>query len=493
MSYGGEIRSHKSDGRLHERYRSENYVSIKSRPTLSHRYSSAPVVLTHSGFSKNGPFKRYPVYRHKKGCTVVQSQNPLEMYETTPDPTTRPRESTIQNETQLTENPLKNDGLTRLADPTMPVSERELPALAALPIRQDSTDSLSKPRVAFKFDSSPKDVIFLNSDPPPALETEPKSDPHLTPPHWRMDSDSESDGPGGDQVPFAFTEEWQYIKGLRLSTLSLASQIHERRGTLREKQDARSRAYDQLLQQVRMKELGVTSTISKDTKEFKTILELADDCQKTHNEYGPLEDDCNRLEDQLYAQEFELHRLEELFYSRWDVVPNPTSGHPMRPPAQVVSPRRDNSGDEEERPNHPLVEELLSKREDLDLRRERLDEIKDEVHNLEDRSQIRQRVGLSLGQEEQTWLDDSQRIQDELNKEIRDLGLEVERLQQECFERNLVDEDGEPTDFRTQETESITEGIESHSQSHTIQGQALVESRGLEKEVEEWKQDCLYG
>jgi hypothetical protein len=423
-----------------------DYINIASKENFQRHNISEPFVPNHSRFEEDEDLKRSR--RKTTDCTICQNPKPLG-YDITPRTVEMPSNEAIQSdERQPSKYPPEN--LTRVFLNIFDEPESG----PASPVRQKLPDS--KHHVAFQIESSVGEDVHSSSGHP--TDSMPRRPPPPPPPlqHWEMGPNAgETDG---SQVHPDFTAEWDYIRKLRIEILSLRSQIHLLRGTLREKQNTKSRVDDQLFQRVRMKELGVISPNSPEGKESKTILDLIDDHQKAVDDYGPLEDDCNRLEDLLYGQEFELHRLEGNFYKRWMVIPDPDLGQSEVPAFQLRSSQNDEFlDDEEDLRYHPLVKSFLSKIGNLDLLQERLEDIIDERESLEDQRETRNRVGLSLGEEEQTWLDGSQRLQDELVEEIRLLQMEVDKLKQECLTKNLVDEDGEPTDFQFQEKDIFEE------------------------------------
>lgn len=182
------------------------------------------------------------------------------------------------------------------------------------------------------------------------------------------------------------------------------------------------------------------------------------------------------MEDHLSSQEFQLSQLEEQFYIQSNstepldakthsdgIVANPTFG--IAPIATKY--HESNSEDITDIQYHPLVTAYLSKQGDLDLLYERLDDLVDEKQSLEAEKQSRLRFGLTLDPDDQKWLDGSAHEYDALMGAIKGLEREVEDMKQECLSRGLVDEDGEPTTFRDQEEGSFKGEDEMHPGSQT--------------------------
>jgi hypothetical protein len=252
--------------------------------------------------------------------------------------------------------------------------------------------------------------------------------------------------------------EWQRIQKLRVDNWSLRSQIHEMRNHLRQMQRAKSEADDILIRRMTVQGLNLIHGLDNFSEGQKSLKELLDDCQIARDAYGPLEDDCNRLEDQLSAQEFELDRLEERFYSR----PLEETNLLDRPlaPAETNDPHIHSSSDEEEDDEdeyHPLVSQYLSKLGDLDILRERLDDLRDDKRALEDQRETRRKIGMTLDPESQLRLENAQSDEDELRRRIQTLQKELEMMEQDCLSKGLIDEDGEPTDFETREERSFND------------------------------------
>jgi hypothetical protein len=354
--------------------------------------------------------------------------------------------------------------------PTEKLPDAEIPP--RVPIRQDysnlipkrRTPELSQPlntvsrtrHVAFETESSDHGATL-----PPAPPSPPAT----------MRSETSESLPAIDVNPgihahgdaaTAFGIEWSYLSKRRIGILSLRSRNHEMRVILRKKQDVYSEAADKFLQRVQMRELGIEPPRDPQESEHKTILDLLQECQDARDDYGPFEDECTRLENQLYREEFELHKIEEEFYRRWKIVPVLTDEALGSPEVlqQISSPTTDRDDQDDKFKFHPLVAEYLSKKGDLEMLREQLNDLEDERESLEDQSETQKRYGLSLVAEEQRWLDKSESEHQELLAQISQSEKYLEALQDECFQMKLVDEEGEPTEWR-----NIGEdGMESGSQ-----------------------------
>jgi cell fate (sporulation/competence/biofilm development) regulator YmcA (YheA/YmcA/DUF963 family) len=281
----------------------------------------------------------------------------------------------------------------------------------------------------------------------PVQESQISSEVHG--PSLRLDSNLEDPNSRDDST---FDVKWPRIQTLRLDNWSLRSRIHEMRKMLREKQHVKSEADDRLLQRISKEEFGVLPRKVDVTGGEKNLEELMKDCRDARGEYGPLEDDCNRLEDQLSEQEFELTRLEERFYHRWQRPLITKQEGPILAAFHHRSPTNSTVLDVEEAlEHHPLVTQYLSRLGDLDLLQERLVELEEEKESLEEDRDSRQRFGMSLEADDEAWLSGSQNLLDELLEKISFNEEDVKKLRQECEALGLLDENGEPTDFQSQE------------------------------------------
>jgi hypothetical protein len=257
--------------------------------------------------------------------------------------------------------------------------------------------------------------------------------------------------------------DWQYIQRLREETWTLRSKIHETRTILREKQQNKSIADDALFRRM------VVTVLRHDTAEREILEKLMQDCQDARDSYGPLEDECNELEDTLSRREFKLARLESSSYENIHspVLQNPSLGIPAH---DILLSDHSSSGSEDneidELEYHPLVSKYLSRLGDLDLLRERLDDLIEEKENLLLEKASRQRFGRYLDPDDQEWLNNSQQHHDELVKEVREMELELQELKRDCLAQGLIDEEGEPTSFQTQEQSTFPKEQDIDPQNH---------------------------
>jgi hypothetical protein len=266
---------------------------------------------------------------------------------------------------------------------------------------------------------------------------------------------------GTTQIKPQFDMEWEHIKILRLDILSLRSEIQQKRLELRDKQLAKSTADDLLLRYIVKKQLGQIPATDSQEAVARTIEDLIQKAQDARNVYGPVEDDCNVLEDQLSEKEFNLTRLEESFYSRGNVPSGAHFSPRISAAIQRISPPpSDILDDDSDIQYHPFVIEFLSKWGDLDILKERRSDFEERKETLEEQKESLLRAELPLDSEDQDWLDSSSITLQELDQAIASTDIEVGHLRRKCFVLGLVDEDGEPTDFKTQEKSTFSDDKE---------------------------------
>ncbi|KAH8745333.1 hypothetical protein F5882DRAFT_423286, partial [Hyaloscypha sp. PMI_1271] len=230
----------------------------------------------------------------------------------------------------------------------------------------------------------------------------------------------------------------QRIRRLRELIWGLRSRIQEQRGILRSKQYAKAAADDKYMQLARLKESRVDTGTHFISNEGKTLQELFQDCEQMRSEYGPLEDDCNALEDQL----------EENFDSQ---SPSPDI---------ILDGRSERSSSDGIQNFHPLVANYLSKLGDVDIFRERHERLLEEKEGLEGDRETRRGVNLTLAPEDEAWLEQSDQLEDEILKDLQEAQTEAEELRKKCLAAGLLDEDGEPKDFQTQEQDAFAEDVD---------------------------------
>lgn len=253
------------------------------------------------------------------------------------------------------------------------------------------------------------------------------------------------------------------IRRLREATWGLRSRLQEQRGVLRAKQYAKAAADDRYMQLVRLKESKADLGSHPISKEGRTLQELFQELERLRGEYGPLEDDCNALEDQLGSEEYELTRLEENFVRICNLVFPRQSRSPTPEPG--LEGRSEGSYSDVDQKFHPLVEEYLSKLGDIDIFRERHEKHLEEKEALEEDRETRRRVNLTLTAEDEAWLEQSDDLENEILRDLQQARAEAEELRKKCQALGLLDENGDPKDFQTQEQEAFAGDVDAKGQT----------------------------
>jgi hypothetical protein len=337
--------------------------------------------------------------------------------------------------------------------------DSELSTSESSPIEQSSEgDRRSQKPMSGKEEQSLSAIALLPPGPPPGPGPGPPSkvlvpvnQPQKLPPGSRV-----QDSP-------ALDKEWAKLKKLRVEIWGLRSRMHQQRAALRDKRQAASVADNRYFQYVRARDLGMTYDNQDISKEQKTLAELFQDCEVARDECGPLEDELLLLEDHVGSQEFELQRLEEIFYQQSDDrpgrrTPNVAPSHHSRNPSTY-------SESELSEQFHPLVSEYLSNIGDIGILQERVDWHEEEKYTLEQEKTTREGVGLLLAEPDQEWLDNYSTTINLLLKELEEAKQEATKLRERCYAQGLVDEEGNPTDFETQERQKFIDDVDAGSET----------------------------
>ena len=255
--------------------------------------------------------------------------------------------------------------------------------------------------------------------------------------------------------------DWSRIQRLRKEIWSQRSRLQECRSELRDKRQLKASADDKYIQYVRSHGHGIRFGNQPLLDEQTEINQLFQACETARQEYGPMEDDCDTLEINLTVLEYELDRLETRYQERSTTHrPSLTANYDSTHHANIVpSSVSSDSGSEQARDYHPLVSEYLSKLGDVDIYKERLDELLEERYILEEDREKRARVGLRLSEENEQWLADYSRVEAGLIEQFESAQKEAEKLKQQCLLQNLVNKDGEPTDQEYQETRAFVKDL----------------------------------
>ncbi|KAH9206762.1 hypothetical protein DL95DRAFT_396680, partial [Leptodontidium sp. 2 PMI_412] len=109
---------------------------------------------------------------------------------------------------------------------------------------------------------------------------------------------------------------------------------------------------------------------------------------------------------------------------------------------------------------HPLVTQYLSKLGDVDLLRERLDELLEERYILEEEREKRARVKMKLSDENEEWLANYSDVESGLIEEYENATREMDKLKKECIDKGWVDRTGEPLSLEHLERQTFADDLD---------------------------------
>jgi hypothetical protein len=221
------------------------------------------------------------------------------------------------------------------------------------------------------------------------------------------------------------------LKEKRDNILGLRLKLNELRTSLRQERENLSARDAQLIQRMRVMFLGnEISTLSPLLEDFEHLQEIRDSLQ-------PREYDYDRLEDQVNREEYELGELESKLY-------------PISASAQIstladeelvmfdgrfddtessLSTRSDSAE------NSSKVNEYLSRKGDMHVLEERLNELRMERAQLVEEELVRARVGRALDEYSQAFLLNFDIRHDELQRELAHTKEDVARLRMALLEK----------------------------------------------------------
>jgi hypothetical protein len=245
-------------------------------------------------------------------------------------------------------------------------------------------------------------------------------------------------------------EEGKRLRSLRTNALRLRAQLKIKRKELREKQAAKTSSDEAFIRYVRenraIHPASSGQTLADDFADpYYAAMQIARD------EYGPLEDEYTRIEDILDKIEFEMAKIESRLYG--PELPHrlddslTLSSLPQLDDSNVLGPASGSflglsAGilDQYE----PIHAEYLSRLGDLDLARERYQNMIQEHESLLLEQESRSQVGMELNANLKAFLANLPAREAELQGEITAIEVDVERLREKCLEAG-IDPD-EPSD-----------------------------------------------
>ena len=247
-------------------------------------------------------------------------------------------------------------------------------------------------------------------------------------------------------------KEGQRLRSLRTNALRLRAQLKIKRKELREKQAVKISADEAFIKYVRENQPVQPSSSAQNSLDNPQDAYYAA-MQNARDEYGPLEDEYTRTEDILDETEFEIAKIEIRLYG------------PELPPFQedeattlsqandFLSPSPASSlfmGLSTGALDHyePIHAEYLSRLGDLDLARERYQNMTQEHESLLMEQESRSLVGMELHGNLKTFLASLPAKEAVLQGEIVAIELDVERLRSQCLDAGInLDEPGDGSQF----------------------------------------------
>jgi hypothetical protein len=252
----------------------------------------------------------------------------------------------------------------------------------------------------------------------------------------QADGTDDSEGhPGLDE-----TDEGR-IHSLRTKALKLRARIRSGRRELLAKQRAKSLADEAFMKYIReyrpvppaVPSNSLDAPISTSGNPVLEAHYIA--MQTARNDYGPVEDEYNLLEEELDEIDYELATLEARSTEKgakrnYDHVPNQAS---KRPPSPESFFGLSNALEK----THPLKADLLSRLGDLDLAKERQQNLRHEQEQLLAVQESRSSLGLDVSEYEKKFLADFPAVEAALRGEIGELEEDIEQIRSKCLEEGV--------------------------------------------------------
>jgi hypothetical protein len=253
-------------------------------------------------------------------------------------------------------------------------------------------------------------------------------------------------------------EEGRRLRSLRTNALRLRAQLKIKRKELREKQAAKTSADEAFIRHVRE-----NRSLIRDSNGQTLAGEVPDAyyvaMQMARDEYGPLEDEYTLIEDILDETEFEMVKIEIRLYGPGlppqeadesaTISSLPHVGHLLTTPGPASSSFLGLSTGYPDQ-YEPIHAEYLSRLGDLDLAKERYQNMTQEHESLLLEQESRARVGMELNANLKTFLAILPAREAALQGEMMEIEVDVERLRSQCLEAGIdLDEpsDGSESEF----------------------------------------------
>ncbi|KAG4435067.1 hypothetical protein IFR05_009457 [Cadophora sp. M221] len=244
-----------------------------------------------------------------------------------------------------------------------------------------------------------------------------------------------------DYVPNAYddqntNENFLRLRSLRANALRIRSLLRTKRKLLRDKQSAKVATDEAFMRYVR--EHASASEFNTSSTKSDRLDELFNAMQETRDMYGPLQDEYDEVEETLDDTEFEMAMIEGRIHKETTIsnLETPLQDRPKDPlgrasthaPSSFMDFGSDSTED-----YHPLHAQYLSRLGDLDLAKERLQNMRQEMQALHSSKETRLNVGLDLHESLQAILTELPRQIAASRDEIVEIERDVERLYSTCL------------------------------------------------------------
>jgi hypothetical protein len=275
--------------------------------------------------------------------------------------------------------------------------------------------------------------------------------------------------------PERIEEEWRRLRSLRINVLRLRDQLRKKRDELRKSELNKSSSDDAFMKYIRQRHHTAVMELLPDKifvdptleSHFKTMQAVRDD-------YGSLEDDYKILEERLDDEEFELAKVEGRFYRNKIQSVAAASDSNLRGTEFYTPPPTESFlgfSTDSLQAAHPLYANYLSRLGDLDLAKERHQNMILEQEDLLRLRESKLVVGMDLDNDEKIFLENLPLRKAELQQEMEKIKKDVEQLKKKCLEAGIdisesvndSDDDGDENDDNKME-DNVLKGIHTSKQ-----------------------------
>ncbi|KAE8447979.1 hypothetical protein EG329_009902 [Mollisiaceae sp. DMI_Dod_QoI] len=243
-------------------------------------------------------------------------------------------------------------------------------------------------------------------------------------------------------------QDWGKLRSLRVKVRRSRSRLQKKRKLLREKKFEKELAEEAFMKFTR--ETRPLSSVMTDEQLESALDKYYSAMQNARDEYGPLEDEFVKMEDLLDAIEYEMTKLEGQLYSAIPDAPSESlnaTPEPLIPSGGVASVSTPDpllglvAGIQGNfQPTHV---KYLTRLGDLDLTKERYDNLVQEREGLLSEQASRFRVGLQLHEDWKSVLEKFPAEEAILRQEMAKIEEDVELLRKQCIDEGIEIEEND--------------------------------------------------